>query len=246
MLSEKPWKLDAVVRLLFGLLMCISIAQFILGVYQQFILKHTLEQNGWPLILIGTLAMDGLILLAVIIFLRSQRLGWTEAFGFATPGIGRTICLSILVAVLFLPIGGFLQVISLKVLDLLRYKPPLQQAVASLQNAPSPGARIYMVLFAVLVAPVAEETFFRGILYPTIKKYGNATLALWVSSLVFGAIHMNLSIFLPLTVLGMILVWLYERTNNLLACIAAHSLFNMINVVAIFFGDNLIKFFSRH
>jgi membrane protease YdiL (CAAX protease family) len=36
-------------------------------------------------------------------------------------------------------------------------------------------------------------------------------------------------IFLPLTLLALALTWLYERTNNLLAPILAHSLFNGVN-----------------
>jgi membrane protease YdiL (CAAX protease family) len=35
--------------------------------------------------------------------------------------------------------------------------------------------------------------------------------------------------FLPLVVLAVALTWLYEATNNLLAPILAHSLFNMAN-----------------
>jgi membrane protease YdiL (CAAX protease family) len=245
MLSEKPWTLDAVVRMLFGLLVSISSVMLILGVYQQYILKHTLKENDWPMILIGTLSMDGFILVAVALFLWSQHLSWAEAFGFTTPGLLKALGWAILVAIIFLPIGRLLQMISFQLLEWVNYKTPVQHAVATLEGAPSLLARSYMIFFAVVAAPIAEETLFRGILYPTLKKYGNASLALWVSSVIFGAIHLNFAIFLPLMVLGMLLAWLYEKTNNLLACMAAHSLFNMINVVALFFGEDLFKFFTQ-
>ncbi|MDB6123395.1 MAG: abortive infection protein [Pedosphaera sp.] len=245
MLSEKPWTLDAVVRMLFGLLVAISATMLVLGVYQQFILKHMLKENEWPMILIGTLSLDGFIIVAVALFLRSQHLTWAEAFGFTSPGIGKAIGWAILVAILFLPVGNLLQTVSFKLLDLVHYKSPVQHAVATLQTAPSLGTRIYMILFAVVAAPIAEESLFRGILYPTLKKYGNTALALWVSSVIFGVIHLNFAIFLPLMVLGMALAWLYEKTNNLLACIVAHGLFNAINVLALFFGEDVIKYFSH-
>jgi membrane protease YdiL (CAAX protease family) len=51
----------------------------------------------------------------------------------------------------------------------------------------------------------------------------------------FGVIHFNLSSLVPLTVLALILIWLYEYTGNLLAPIAAHCVFNGANFVALFF-----------
>jgi hypothetical protein len=45
---------------------------------------------------------------------------------------------------------------------------------------------------------------------------------------------MNLVTFLPLAVLALVLTALYERTNNLLAPIMAHALFNALNFAALF------------
>jgi membrane protease YdiL (CAAX protease family) len=81
----------------------------------------------------------------------------------------------------------------------------------------------------VLLAPVAEEVLFRGILYPAIKQMGRPRLALWGTSLLFAAVHMNVVTFVPLAVLALVLTVLYERTNNLLAPITAHVLFNALN-----------------
>ena len=86
-----------------------------------------------------------------------------------------------------------------------------------------------LALMAVAVAPVAEETLFRGILYPAIKAAGYPRLALWGTSILFGASHVNLVTFLPLTFLALALTWLYEKTDNLTAPILAHSLFNTAN-----------------
>ena len=70
--------------------------------------------------------------------------------------------------------------------------------------------------------PLVEEVLFRGILYPSVKQLGYPRLALWGTSLFFGLIHSNLMTFVPLTVLSLLLVWLYERTGNLLAPILTH------------------------
>src|SRR5262249_9857803 len=83
----------------------------------------------------------------------------------------------------------------------------------------------------IAVAPFAEEILFRGILYPWIKAAGFPRIALWVTAIAFGAVHMNVMNFLPLFVLALVLTLLYEKTNNLMAPIAAHSLFNAVNFV---------------
>jgi membrane protease YdiL (CAAX protease family) len=71
-------------------------------------------------------------------------------------------------------------------------------------------------------------------LYPWIKKAGFPKLAFVGTSLVFAIIHLNLMTLLPLFVLALILTGLYEKTNNLLAPIAGHALFNAVNLVMLY------------
>ena len=52
-------------------------------------------------------------------------------------------------------------------------------------NASTPGERSYFVFFAVVLAPVAEEFIFRGVLYPFIKQLGWPRLALYRSQRAF-------------------------------------------------------------
>jgi membrane protease YdiL (CAAX protease family) len=86
-----------------------------------------------------------------------------------------------------------------------------------------------MAALAVFLAPLAEEVFFRGLLYPTIKQLGFPKIALWTTSLLFAGMHFNLPSFVPLTAFSLLLIWLYEKTNSLWACITAHSVFNFSN-----------------
>ena len=80
-----------------------------------------------------------------------------------------------------------------------------------------------------IIAPIVEELLFRGILYPAIKQRGHRSLALWGTAIMFGIVHSNLVTFIPLTIFALILTFLYEETDNLLAPIAAHSMFNATN-----------------
>jgi uncharacterized protein len=96
------------------------------------------------------------------------------------------------------------------------------------------GNRFALGFAAILIVPWAEEMLFRGILYPAVKQWGFPRLACWGTSMAFGAIHFNLVTFLPLTLLALVLVRLYERTGNLLAPITAHSLFNAVNFALLY------------
>ena len=91
--------------------------------------------------------------------------------------------------------------------------------------------KLVLGALAVLGAPVLEEMFFRGILYPTIKQLGFPRVALWGTSLLFAAIHLNAASFIPFALLALALALLYEKTNNLLAPIATHACFNSLNLI---------------
>lgn len=81
-----------------------------------------------------------------------------------------------------------------------------------------------------IVAPIAEEAFFRGVVFNAWYREGGRRAAYIGSSLLFGVIHLNLVAFVPIVLLGLILAWVYERTRNILAPIAVHAVFNGINV----------------
>ena len=87
-----------------------------------------------------------------------------------------------------------------------------------------------------MLAPVAEEFVFRGVLFPFVRQLGRPKLAWLGVSLLFALVHANVAAFLPLFVLALALTWLYEKTDNLLAPIAAHSLFNAANLVILSFA----------
>ena len=98
-------------------------------------------------------------------------------------------------------------------------------------NAKSAGLRVYLIFFAIVIAPLAEEFFFRGLLFSAAKKIGWPKCGWLGASLLFAAIHGSAPVFLPLFVFALVLAWLYEKTEGLLAPIAAHAGFNAINVI---------------
>ena len=137
-----------------------------------------------------------------------------------------------------LPVAWSLQIISGKMLTHLGWPPEEQVVVTLLTNAKLWWMQIYLGVFAVVLAPVAEEFIFRGLLYPFIKQLGYPRAALVGISLVFALIHDDAAAFVPLFVLALALTWLYEKTDNLLAPITAHALFNAANLALLSLGLN--------
>jgi uncharacterized protein len=93
------------------------------------------------------------------------------------------------------------------------------------------------ILALVIVAPIAEEVFFRGVVFNAWLREGGRRAAFIGSSVLFGVIHLNLVAFVPIVLLGLILAWLYDRTRNILAPIVLHSVFNAINVGIFLLND---------
>lgn len=97
--------------------------------------------------------------------------------------------------------------------------------------------KILFGVFTILLAPIAEEALFRGILYPTIKQAGHPRWALWGTSVVFGIMHFNVATLAPLVFLAVVLAFLYESSDSLLTPIATHSMFNAANFFYLVFTD---------
>jgi membrane protease YdiL (CAAX protease family) len=139
--------------------------------------------------------------------------------------------LGALAAVAALPFAWLLVQVSAAVMRVFFLEPAEQSAVTTLQNSSHSWQYVLMGFMAVVVAPAAEEVLFRGLLYPYLKQRTRPWVAVLWSSVLFGAIHMNLVTFLPLTLLAVLLVWLYEATGNLLAPVIAHAVFNLANLL---------------
>ncbi len=111
--------------------------------------------------------------------------------------------------------------------------PDLQQAHQILRwivQSPWP-VQLLLAVSAVVVAPLAEEVYFRGILQTSVR---NLTRSKWsailIASGVFAVVHPIVLHWPPLFVLSLALGYNYERTGRLLPSIVLHGLFNGVIV----------------
>ncbi|MCD4657184.1 MAG: CPBP family intramembrane metalloprotease [Planctomycetes bacterium] len=89
--------------------------------------------------------------------------------------------------------------------------------------------------FAVVVgAPIFEEIVFRGFLFQALRKHQSIMLAATSQGFIFAILHMSLSAFLPLWVLGVVLALMAEKFQSLLPSIIAHAIFNGITILMLY------------
>lgn len=183
-------------------------------------------------IIVAALIFEMSALFLINCFVRMQIATWNEAFGFNIRP-KKALLTGLIVISIFFPIILILQVASAELMTRIGHEPVEQEAVQIMRQTGNLAGSVVLGIVAILLAPVVEEMLFRGLLYPAIKQKGFPRVALWISSTAFALIHFNVTIFLPLMVLAMVLTWLYERTENLLAPIMAHAVFNAVSFVVL-------------
>lgn len=85
---------------------------------------------------------------------------------------------------------------------------------------------VFVFLNLVILVPIFEELFFRGIIFSGLKNNYNTVLALILSSVLFGIFHVDV---VGSTAFGLWLGWMFLKSNNILLCIITHSACNLIS-----------------
>ena len=117
--------------------------------------------------------------------------------------------------------------VVLRLLELVGLEPDVGIAERALASADP----VVVIVALVFVAPVAEEAFFRGVVYNAwLREYG-MRVAVLGSAVLFAVIHGSPFLFVPIAALGVGLALLYRATGSLPAAIALHAGYNGIIVL---------------
>lgn len=108
--------------------------------------------------------------------------------------------------------------------------------------------RALFAIFAVVVGPLAEEMFYRVLIFNAMRKWWGLGAAMIVNSIVFGASHaqkgslaLNISLIVPLAVGGFVLCWVYARTRSAWSNIITHASFNGLSLLLLVVAPQLAK-----
>ena len=93
------------------------------------------------------------------------------------------------------------------------------------------GNLLLEIVALCMVIPYVEELLYRGIVYGRIRDWLGVPIAIVVSAIIFGAIHMNFVQFVYATVFGVLLAWFAEMSDGIWGAVLAHMAANLTSVL---------------
>jgi membrane protease YdiL (CAAX protease family) len=174
------------------------------------------------------------LLLIIAAFLRIRRLDLNALGGFSKISFGRAVATGAILLLAAYPMVLLAEVVTQK---LSRSALERQGIIELFTASGALEQRILIILLAVMIAPVAEEFFFRFFLYGVLRQYFGRAVGVLFSALLFAAVHAHLPSFAPLFVLGVCFTIAYEWSGSLLVSMTMHALFNAFALTALAFPE---------
>jgi membrane protease YdiL (CAAX protease family) len=186
----------------------------------------TVTDSGPPgLVISATFVQDVALIVAALVFTSFWAKGLTPAaFGLRPTPLWKAVGWMALAFACF-------WILTLIYLSLVG-EPQEQELTRDLKEQDSLTALIAYGALLAFAAPLAEEFFFRGFMFGVLSKRVGPVWGALATGLTFGLVHAAgspLKTVVVLTILGVVLCWLFWRTGSLLPCIAVHSINNAIS-----------------
>jgi membrane protease YdiL (CAAX protease family) len=233
-----PWRWINIVQLvllsiagIFLLTMCFMLVYAALGHSFSEIQKSATETNYFGVILQAVLDIGILGYMLAEMRLRWKLPAWS---GLGWHRLAPTQLPSLL-SYSGLIFTGFVLSISISAAGAL-WPPKTQMPVEQLLN--DNRTAILFMIMAVFVAPIVEETLFRGYLYPVAARSFGVPGGIFLTGLLFGLLHAGqLSggpwLIILMVVVGSVLTWIRAKTGTVLASFIVHTAYNSLQVIAL-------------
>ena len=229
---EKPlWGLIDIVKVV---LLFMSFG-YCAAIFEMFLMKlfPLFENNNFRMIF-STAIINTSAILIVFYFVRVKYSQNFEVLGITRKNAVKSLLYASMGYVAILPIVAIIMVITVIVIKILNYSPPLQPIVEIFLEEKESGILIFSTIFAAIFGPITEEIFFRGFMYGAVKKRIGILGAILATSLIFSILHAHIVGFMPIFVLGILLAYLREKTGSLLPSVFVHVAHNLGMVILVF------------
>jgi membrane protease YdiL (CAAX protease family) len=206
---------------------------YALAIFSAFILAGVVEVFGRDVdpnhlptgvVLGATMVQDVLLIVLAVVFARvSEVIPSPSAFGLRRIRLGPGIAWALATFVCFYVFTA-VWTIALGVQE----KDDLAQELGAQDSALN---LIAVTLLVAIIAPIAEEVFFRGFLFPAIWRWRGWITGAVVTGVIFGLVHAGgtpVVFLVPLAVLGFLLCALYRWTGSLLPGMGVHAFNNSL------------------
>jgi uncharacterized protein len=166
-------------------------------------------------------------------------IAFRQQFGLTVGPVGRSLvtgAATFLVSMPFVFVIGFVWSGVMKAVGLPVEKQP---AIELFTRTKEHGWLSFLIIVAVVMAPVAEELIFRAGLFRYFRTRIPRWAAFVLPACLFAALHQNLASFGQLLALAIVFSAAYERTGEIGTSIVAHALFNLNTVILLLLGVDI-------
>ena len=102
------------------------------------------------------------------------------------------------------------------------------------------GASLWLIfLTGIGIAPLVEEIFFRGFLFPGLRERNGWIAAALISAALFAGVHLQPIAMPPIFLMGLIFAYLYQRTGSIWPGVIMHMMTNTLSLGAAYLISQL-------
>lgn len=172
----------------------------------------------------------GFVILAVYLFvIRKYKLDLTS-FGFRRLPILKTVAYVVLAF-----IATFVSWIVLIPFIMIFFPTvDISESQNIFQMSMGPVAQVLLVIYAVIIGPFIEEVVFRGVVFPAVSRRFNIYAGIIVNTLIWSLLHFQINVIIFTLIFGVILSYLYLKTQSIWPSYLTHVCKNLMAVIAIY------------
>lgn len=220
------WSWGDLGRILFLTLALILLFPFAQLAFVFFRPELKVDAHAW--VTVSMLLLDAFVVLVVLTFAADKGRSALTVFGLSGRSRWGAVKTGLVGYMAAFPWLFLLLFLTVEISNRIGFQPPIEPIHRLVFLEQRPWVLMLTGLLACVAGPIAEEFLFRGVLYSTIRRQVAAPLAMLITGAVFALVHTNIIGFLPITLLGGLLAYVYERTGSLLAPMTVHIVHNTL------------------
>lgn len=187
------------------------------------------EQYLW--IVAHSVALHWAAIAVVLLRARERGISWQVGFSHTRWSLGGDVFKGVAAYVAAVPILVFYAALYHIWLQWTGHEPEIQEVVRLFADMEGGFMFFYFIVLATIVAPIAEELLFRGMLMPALGRRAGMGAAIVISSVLFALMHFHIPSLVPLFVFSIALSLAYIYTESIIVPIVMHMLFNMVSLI---------------
>jgi hypothetical protein len=182
---------------------------------------------------------------AVVVVLIAYRDRWLGYLRLHRSPTGKMLALGILFVVFSFPFAQLAYWLNMQLPLpewMMELETSTQEMIRALLIMENPTELLFNLLVIAVLPAVGEELLFRGGIQQQLQRSISPVAAIWITAIIFSAIHMQFAGFFPRMLLGAVLGYVFYWSRNLWVPIGAHFVTNAMQVVGVYVaGEDLTQ-----